>query len=154
MQWRVWCPASLLLENSWFMFTRDWIVVMWCWTNGLIQRCWKCQKKPSYPSRPVKVTQWNTESVLQSASAQWRAVFVGNGDGRFFTSWPLTDRVQCVSLPAFDWWTAPLSPQQPWRRTESRTSRGPRPMGALHLGRAPAPLQWIPCLCMKDKLCR
>lgn len=43
---------------------------------------------------------------------------------------------------------------QPWRQTVSRISRGPRPMGVHHREQAPAPLLWIPCLCMKDRQSR
>lgn len=56
--------------------------------------------------------------------------------------------------PLCYWWTHHLSPQQPWRQTESRTSRGPRPMAVPRLGPAPAPLQWIPCLYMKGRRSR
>lgn len=44
-----------------------------------------------------------------------------------------------------------LSVVQLWRQMVSRISRGPQPMGVHHQEQAPAPLPWIPCLCMRDR---
>lgn len=87
-------------------------------------------------------------AVCQEPWQVWRFFFL------LYPSDSRRERKWCLFHPVFDWRTPHLSPQQPWRQTESRTSRGPRPMEALRLGPAPAPLPWIPCLCMKGRRSR
>lgn len=69
------------------------------------------------------------------------------------TQWNIEPMLLTWAL-AFDWWMFSLCCQEPWRRMESRTSRESRRMGAWHQGPTPVPLQWIQCLCMRDRLYR